>query len=200
MVGLASLAPRARRAQNREVALRRLGLLAVVLALATTPALAGCGGDDESASEQWAGDVCSELSTWVTSVEDAVRSLTDNPLSLDKASVQAATEDVRDSTDELVDGLADLGPPETEAGEQVRGELDELGTQLRQQLDEVEKTLDTGSLSVVTVTNALATAASAVRSTFESIQSLDAGEELRDAFESASSCDSFRQQVDTIGD
>jgi uncharacterized phage infection (PIP) family protein YhgE len=182
------------------VALRRLGLLAVVLALATTPLLAGCGGDDESASEQWAGDVCSELSTWVTSVEEAVRSLTDNPLSLDKAAVQAATEDVRDSTDELVDGLADLGPPETEAGEQARSELDELGTQLRQQLDEVEKTLDTGSLSLVTVTSALAAAASAVRSTFESIQSLGAGEELRDGFENASSCDSFRQQVDTIGD
>ena len=51
----------------------------------------------------------------------------------------------------------------------------------------------------MTVTTALATAASAVRSTYESIQSLDSGE-LRDAFENAASCDSFRQQVDTIGD
>ena len=58
---------------------------------------------------------------------------------------------------------------------------------------------EAGSLSLVTVTSALATAASAVRSTYESIQSLDSGE-LRDAFENAASCDSFRQQVDTIGD
>jgi hypothetical protein len=184
----------------RGVAPRHLGLLAVVLALATMPVLAGCGGDDESASEQWAGDVCSELSTWVTSVEEAVRSLTDNPLSLDKASVQAATEDVREATDELVDGLTGLGPPETEDGEQARSELDELGSQLGEQLDDVEQAAETGSLSLVTVTNALAAAASAVRSTFESLQSLDAGQELRDGFENAGSCDSFRQQVDTIGD
>jgi hypothetical protein len=182
------------------VPLRHLGLLAVALVLVTTPALAGCGGDEESASEQWAGDVCSELSTWVTSVEEAVRSLTDNPLSLDKATVQAATEDVKAATDELVDGLADLGPPESEAGDQARSELDELGTQLQQQLDEVEQEAETGSLTLATVTSALAAAASAVSATFESLQSLDASEELRDGFENAGSCDSFRQQVDTIGD
>ena len=45
-------------------------------------AVAGCGGDEENASEQWAGDVCSELSTWVTDVEEVVTSLTANALSL----------------------------------------------------------------------------------------------------------------------
>jgi hypothetical protein len=184
----------------RGVALRHLGLLTVVLVLAATPILAGCGGDDESASEQWAGEVCSELSTWVTSVEEAVRSLADNPLSLDKASVQAATDDVGAATNDLVDGLKDLRPPETEAGEQARSELTELGSQLGQQLDEIDQAAETGSLSLATVTSALAAAASSVRSTFESLQSLDGGEELRDGFENAGSCDSFRQQVDTIGD
>ena len=179
---------------------RALGLLAVVLALATLPAVAGCGGDEESASEQWAGGVCSELSTWVTAVEEAVTSLTANALSLDKAAVQAATEDVKRATDELVDGLADLDSPETEAGDQARSELDELGTQLRQQLDQVEQAAETGSLSLVAVTSALATVASSVESSFESLQSLDSGEELRDGFENAEDCDSFRQQVDTIGD
>ena len=84
---------------------RRLGILAVVLVLVTTPVLAGCGGGEESASEQWAGDVCGGLSTWVTSVQDAVTSLTDSGLSLDAAAVQAATADVREATDEPVDDL-----------------------------------------------------------------------------------------------
>jgi hypothetical protein len=175
-------------------------LLVVAVVLATTPALAGCGGDEESATEQWAGEVCSQLSTWVTGVQEAIRPLTDNPLSLDKTAVQVATEDVKGTTDELVDSLADLGRPETESGAQAKSELDELGTQLQQQVDEVEKAAEAGSLSLVTVTSALASASSAVRSTYESIQSLDANNELRDAFESAGSCDSFRQQVDTIGD
>ena len=182
------------------MASRHLGLLAIVVALVTMPAVAGCGGNEESASEQWAGGVCTQLSTWVTNVEDAVRSLTENPLSLDQATVQAATEDVKGATDDLVDGLADLGPPETEDGDQARSELDDLGTQLQQQLEDIEQSADAGSLSLVTVTSAIATAASAVRSTYESIKSLDSGGELRDAFESADSCDSFRQQVDTIGD
>ena len=179
---------------------RHLGLLAVVLALAAMPAVAGCGGDEENASEQWAGGVCSELSTWVTGIEEVVTSLTTNALSLDKEAVQAATEDVKGATDELVDGLADLGSPETEAGGQARSELDELGTQLRQQVDEVEQAAEAGSLSLVAVTSALSAAASSVTSTFESLQSLDGGEELRDGFEDAAACDSFRQQVDTIGD
>jgi hypothetical protein len=163
-------------------------------------AAAGCGGDDENASEQWAGDVCSQLSTWVTSVDEAVSSLTANPLSLDKAAVQSATEDVKGATDDLVEGLADLGPPETESGEQAKSELDDLGTQLQQQIGQVEQEAETGSLSLASVTAALATASSAVESTYESLQSLDTGGELRDGFESAESCDSFRQQVDTIGD
>ena len=161
---------------------------------------AGCGGDKENASEQWAGDVCSQLSTWVTSVQDAVSSLTANPLSLDKAAVQAATKDVKAATDELVNGLADLGPPQTDSGEQAKSELDDLGSQLQQQVGQVEQEAKAGSLSLVTVTSALATASSAVRSTYDSLQSLDTGGELRDGFENAGSCDSFRQQVDTIGD
>jgi hypothetical protein len=182
------------------VAPRHLGLLAVVLALVAAPVLGGCGGDEESASEQWAGDVCNELGTWATGVEEAIRSLTADALSLDQAGVQLAVDQVKESTDDLVDGLRDLGRPETEAGEQARSELDELGTQLREQLDEVEAAADAGSLALPTVTAALAAAASAVTSAFESLRSLDAGEELRDAFDDAGSCDSFREQVETIGD
>ena len=178
---------------------RRLGLLAVVLALVAVPALAGCGNDEESASEQWAGDVCSELGTWVTGVEEAVRSLTENPLSLDEAAVQAATEDVRAATDDLVDELAALERPETEAGEQARDELDDLATQLEQQFDDIEEEAESGSLSLVTVTSALAVASAAVKSSFESLQSLDGGDELRDGFEDAGSCDSLQDQVDTLG-
>ena len=178
---------------------RHLGLLAVVIALAAT-ALGGCGGDDEtSAGEQWAGSVCSEMSTWVTSVETAVTSLTDNPLSLDKEAVQSATTDVKGATDKLVDGLAALGPPETEAGTQAKSELDSLGTQLQQQLDEVQQETDAGSLSIVTVTAALSNASSAVKSTYESLKSIDSDGELRDGFENADTCDSLRDQVDTIG-
>jgi hypothetical protein len=175
-------------------------VVAVALTLALTPAVAGCGEDEQSASEQWAGDVCSELSTWATSVGDAIRTLTDNPLSIDQAAVQAATADVKTATDDLVDGLGDLEPVETEAGNQARTELNDLVTELQQQLDQFEQETESGSVSLVTVTTALATASTAVKSTFESLQSLDTDGELRDGFENAESCDSLRDQVDTVGE
>ena len=191
--------PATQRAQNPKVAARHLSLLAVALTLALTPAVAGCGEDEQSASEQWAGDVCTELSTWVTSVGEAVKSLTANPASIDQSAVQAATEDLKVATDDLVDGLGDLEPVETETGDQARTELTDLGTQLQQQLDEIEQDSENGSLSLVTLTTQLATASAAVRSTYESLQSLDSSGELREGFEDAESCDSLREQVDTIG-
>ena len=191
--------PATQRAQNPKVAARHLSLLAVALTLALTPAVAGCGEDEQGASEQWAGDVCTELSTWVTSVGEAVKSLTANPASIDQSAVQAATEDLKVATDDLVDGLGDLEPVETETGDQARTELTDLGTQLQQQLDEIEQDSENGSLSLVTLTSQLATASAAVRSTYESLQSLDSSGELREGFEDAESCDSLREQVDTIG-
>ena len=179
---------------------RHLGLLAAVIVLAATPALGGCGGDDEtSAGEQWAGSVCSELSTWVTSVETAVTSLTENPLSLDKEAVQSATTDVKGATDELVDGLAALGPPETEAGTRRRASWTRSGRSSSSSSTRSQQETDAGSLSIVTVTAALSNASSAVKSTYESLKSIDSDGELRDGFENADTCDSLRDQVDTIG-
>ena len=65
-----------RTCKNRSVVVRRLAALLAVVAL-TAPVLAGCGGSDESATEEWAGSVCSELSSWVSGVEGAIQSLTE---------------------------------------------------------------------------------------------------------------------------
>ena len=162
----------------------RLALLAATLALATVPLLAGCGGDDESASEEWAGGVCSELSTWVTDVEALV----------DRETVQDAVGDISQSTDDLVEGLGDLGRPETDAGEEAQSELDDLEAELRQQLGEVEESVESGPLAIGTLTSAISTAAAAVNATFENLSGVD--DELRAAFESSDDCQSFRDQLE----
>jgi len=172
----------------------RLALLAATLALATVPLLAGCGGDDESASEEWAGGVCSELSTWVTDVEDTIRSLVDEGLDVDRETVQDAVGDISQSTDDLVEGLGDLGRPETDAGEEAQSELDDLEAELRQQLGEVEESVESGPLAIGTLTSAISTAAAAVNATFENLSGVD--DELRAAFESSDDCQSFRDQLE----
>jgi membrane protein implicated in regulation of membrane protease activity len=182
---------------------RRVGRLgsAALLAVAVLT-LAACGGDDESESEAYANDVCGSLSTWVTDVQATVQSVTERGLAVSRADIQAALEETRDATDALVDDLEELGPPETQDGQEARSDLDALATQLRQQVDIIEEALESGSgvteIAAV-VSTAVATAANAVNMTYQNLRELDPGGELSDAFENSDDCDSLREQLAEIG-
>ena len=175
----------------------------LISALAAALVLAGCGGDSgSSASEDYANSVCGELSSWVTDVDGAIKSLTDAGLATDKEDVESAFDEARAATDDLLSSLEEPGLPETDAGRQAKSELDSLGATLRQQIETIEQALDaqSGPVAVAaTVTAALSTAASAVESTYNDLRGLDPGGELEDAFENADDCESLREQVDEIG-
>ena len=170
-----------------------------VLALAFL--LAGCGGGDDndsSASEDYANSVCGQLSTWVANQRDTVASLQDAGLSVTREDLAAAVGDVRDSTQVLVEDLRDDDPPDTDAGNQAKSELDSLGTTLTEQVDTVQQALDanTGVVALAsTVTTALSTATSAVKSTLDELQNLDSGE-LKDAFQDSDECTMLREAVE----
>jgi hypothetical protein len=176
---------------------RRLAVLALAFLLA------GCGGDDDggsSASEDYADSVCGQLSMWVADQRDTLESLQDAGLSITKEDIEAAVGDVRDSTQVLVEDLRGLDPPETDAGQEAKSELDSLGTTLTQQVETVEQALDanTGVVALAsTVTTALSTATSEVKSTQEELQNLDSGE-LKDAFEDSDDCTMLREVAEDI--
>lgn len=179
---------------------KRLGLLTAVLVVMLAPA--GCGGDDEDSAESWANDVCSSLSTWLTEVDEAVQSLTEGGLSTEEEDIRAAIDRLGEATDELANDLEELGPPETEGGEQARSELESLAATLRSEVETVQQSVDSddGALSVTsTVSTSMSTAAGAVQSTFEDLEGADPGGELQDGFENADECDSFRDQVEELG-
>ena len=169
-------------------------LIVVVLALA------GCGGDDgSSASEEYADGVCGSLSAWATDVEETLKSLADAGLSIERDDVEMAVEDVRNANQTLTDDLEALGPPESDAGNEARAELDELATTLSEQVDLVEQALDSGGSVpsiTATVTGAISTAATAVDTTFQRLRDLDAGGELEDAFRNSDDCESLRDQLE----
>jgi hypothetical protein len=175
---------------------------ALLLALAVTLGLAGCGGDDENSAESWANDVCSSLSTWLTDIDEAVQSLTEGGLSTAEEDIEAAVDQIGDATDNLANDLEELGPPETEGGEQARTEIESLATTLRSEVESVQQSVDSdeGALSVTsTVSMSISSAATAVQSTLSDLEGVDPGGELRDGFESADECDSFRDQIEELG-
>jgi methyl-accepting chemotaxis protein len=174
----------------------RLGLILIAVL-----ALAGCGGDDTSASEEYANDACSTLSTWATDVEETVTSLTDAGLSINQDDLQTAVDQTKESTDALVNDLEDLGPPESEAGSEAKSQLDQLGTTLQEQVTEIEQAVDSGgglAAIAASVSTAVATAANAVNTTLQDLEGLDPPGEVRDAFENSDECKSLADQLENI--
>jgi ABC-type transporter Mla subunit MlaD len=179
-----------------------LRVLTGLTVAATVLVLAGCGGDDSSAGEDYANSVCGELSEWVTSVDDAARSIQDAGLSVTTDTLQAAVSDVSDATTELVDDLGAIGAPETDDGNEAKSALDSLGTELQQQVDTVEQALNEGgglAAQLSAITTAIAAAAADVESTFNQLRELDPAGELREGFENAEDCDSLSEQASNFG-
>jgi hypothetical protein len=175
----------------------RAALLAVVVL-----AVAGCGGDSEpSASEDYANKVCSSFSTWLTDVQSTVQTVTDAGLGTTKDDLQSAVDDVGDSTDKLGEDLEAAGAPETEDGQKAASEVENLMSQLREQLATIQAALDSnaGILSIAsTVSTAVSTAFQDLESTYENLKGLDPAGELRDAFENSDDCNALQDQVDDI--
>ena len=175
--------------------LRVAPTVAVVAALVIA---AGCGGgDDSSAAEQWASSACSAVNTWMSSIESIGDRVKEDPT---KEGVDKAYDDLMRSTQTLVDDLKGLGPPETEAGQEAEDAVNALADDLDQSLEEMQTAIDdaagagaTGILSAISVVSAnLATMGDDVSSTVDSLEQLEGGQELKDAFDNAESCADLR--------
>jgi hypothetical protein len=172
-----------------------------LIVLATLVVLAGCGGDEPSASEDYANSVCSSLSTWVTDVQATIQSLQESGLSTSREDIQSAFDQTKGATDALVNDLEQAGAPETEDGQAAQEQLDALATQLRQQLDLIREALDSGqglTAIAATVSTAVSAAANAVNTTYENLKGLDPAGELRDAFENSDDCNALEEQLGEI--
>lgn len=157
-----------------------------------TLAVSGCGGgDDTSATDEWAGDLCSSFTTWTDAAESATKSIPSNP-SAD--GLRSAVDDMKQATETLSDDLQGLDRPDTEAGQQAEEAIDELASNLDSGLDEIESESSGGLAALTTLSATLTTLAGQVSSTFDQLQQLDAAGELQNAFENADSCDEFRSR------
>ena len=164
--------------------LRVLALPVLVLALLA----AGCGGDDDggggASATDWANDLCSAITQWTTSVQETSNSLRGGNLTED--SLKDAADDFKSATQEFVDDVRGLGAPDTEAGDQAD-----------ENVKKIEDAVEDGggvAATVSAVTGALSPMGQQLAAAFSSLEQLDAGGELEDAFRDAESCDELSNE------
>jgi hypothetical protein len=177
-------------------------LVAVVAAVAVSAAACGSsddeGGDqssgEETSAEAWADDVCSSASSWENAVTEAGSTLGD-PKDLSVNDAKDAVSDVVAATSTFVTEVSDLGPPDTEAGEDAQALLETLADNLEAEADVLNSAIDEDAntatellASTSTVTGALSTMSADIQTTLQGIDALDGGAELQDAFAASESC------------
>ena len=111
---------------------------------------------------------------------------------LSKETLQGAADDATSATQTLVDDLKGLGKPDTEAGAEAQGALNELADDLQKDVADIDSAIGDSSANTLstisTVSTTLVTMGNQLSSTFTKLQSLDAKGELESAFKQADSC------------
>jgi len=153
---------------------------------------------------EWADSVCSDLGEW----RSAITGLADvGGGELTPESLEQKLGDAGDATDELVDDLRRLGPPDVEAGGEAEQALDDAAEGLQDSFDSLRADAQ-GALDADTPTDFLQELAALapqfqallqqVQDTVASLQSAslfgEASAELEQAFADAESCQQLRAE------
>jgi len=113
----------------------------LICAVSAVVLAAGCGGEEESASEAWANDFCSAAADWRTSLDDIVGQF-QSPTDLSADSISGAIDDGLEATETFLDDVDSLGAPETEAGQEVAGIVDSMSESIRTTADGLRSTFE----------------------------------------------------------
>lgn len=92
-------------------------------------------GSNSLTTTQWADQVCTSLDDWRTSI---ISLATVSSGGLTRDALREKLTDAQVATEQLIDDLRDIGPPETEAGTQLRNELQQQGDQLEQSYENLK--------------------------------------------------------------
>jgi hypothetical protein len=178
--------------------------IGAVIALAVTFAVAGCGGDDGGSptAEAWADDVCTSVASWRTGIEtivsDTATAVTQPGAT--REDLENAIQEGVDETEALLEDLRSSVPPATPQGAEAKSELDAFLDDVSAGRDEVENTLaslpdSAGLAQVITQLSGLATTLNQLIAGGTQLVTTmtELGGDIREAFESADSCQELRE-------
>jgi ABC-type transporter Mla subunit MlaD len=157
----------------------------------TTTATAAAGGG--SSAVQWAGGVCSALTTWKTSIQGIHLSAHPKGSALEEAGNQ-----VEDATQTLAQSLKKLGKPETAQGQAAKEGVDSLATVLSNDVEKIKETLKptpptaaAALQQISAVTATLAAMAHNLTLAVGHLKQFDPSGELEKAFHQAPACSPY---------
>ena len=163
---------------------KRLALIAAVAIAALLAA--GCGSSSDSGdatpTTEWADGLCSSITTWKSSITSIIDTLKAGGLTKD--SLTTAVDDAQSATNTFTTSLKDLGRPDTDAGQQAQDSVNELTTQIDDDMTKIQDTVSNASgvagilAAVPTITTTIQSAGNQVADTISSFEALDAKGEL----------------------
>jgi len=117
---------------------------------------------------------------------------------LSQDSLPAAVDDAEEATRNFTTDLKGLGRPDTEAGQQAQDSVNQLTTQIDEDMTAIQDAVSNASgvagviAAVPTITSTMQSAGNQVADTISGFQELDAKGELESAFKDADSCEDVR--------
>ena len=171
---------------------KHLVLLPVLASLALLAA--GCGSSKKpQTTADWAGQFCSAVSTWKTSVSSTVSSLKGGNLSKD--SITNAFDQFKSATKTFESNIKKLGKPPTKSGDQVKQSIDTMSSQIDGSVKNIQNAVSSASAGAGGILNAISVASAEftkvrgeLQSTLTSVQQADASGELKSAFQQSPNC------------
>jgi hypothetical protein len=177
-----------------------IGVAAIVIA-AVAMRLSDDGG--QPTTEEWADSICTSLTDWGDSI-NALADVGGEPLTPD--TLREKLSDAGDATSQLVSELHDLGPPDTEAGDQLQEQLDSSTEQLESSFETLKTTAQEAAdapaseflQNLAGLASDFAALQAAISGTVTTLENLDVAEEskaeVQQAFTDAPACQPLQAQ------
>jgi hypothetical protein len=172
---------------------RALTLAAAVMALSAVAS--GCGGSEseQDPTAAWASGFCTAVTGWTDDLQSVTSQFTDTS-NLSEEGLQSAADDVKSSTQSLVDELKGLGAPPTDSGDAVKSAIDNLSTTLEDESASIQEAAQgisglTGLPDAITaISTSLSNMATSFSDALTTIQNGDAKGELQSALQDSPEC------------
>jgi hypothetical protein len=177
-----------------------IGVVAVVVA-AVAMRLSDDGSQPTTA--EWADSICTSLGDW----RESISSLADvGGQQLTPDLLRDKVGDAEDATTQLAQELRDAGTPNTEAGDQLRAQLDSSTEQLESSFDDLKQSAEEAAdapageflQKLAGLASDFAALQAAITETVTTIEDADVGQEAKaeveQAFSDAPACQSLQEQ------